>query len=98
MTQKSDNLCLSNLAGTAGFEPISSTMLAESCRLSPNACPSKPALVPPEKPFALFFEISFAEFLFSCKGYFLAVRLPFHGRGVDILRVQESCLTVKNNL
>ena len=26
------------------------------------------------------------------------VRLPFHGRGVDILRVQESCLTVKNNL
>ena len=36
-------------------EPISSVMLAELCRLSPNACAGKPALAPPEKPFVLFF-------------------------------------------
>jgi hypothetical protein len=39
-------------------------MLAEPCRLSPNACGRTRPLAPPEKPFALFFEISPAEFLF----------------------------------
>ena len=58
------------LQSTKNLEPISSAMLAESCRLSPNACPGKPALAPPEKPYVLFFEISPAEFLFSCKGCF----------------------------
>ena len=42
---------------TTKSELISSKM-AEPCRLSPNACAGKPALAPPEKPFALFFEIS----------------------------------------
>ena len=41
---------------TTKSEPILSKM-AEPCRLSPNACAGKPALAPPEKPFALFFEI-----------------------------------------
>ena len=58
------------LQSTKNLEPISSAMLAESFRLSPNACPGKPALAPPEKPYVLFFEISPAEFLFSCKGCF----------------------------
>jgi len=43
------------LQSTKNLEPFSSVMLVEPCRLSPNACASKPALAPPEKPFALFF-------------------------------------------
>ena len=39
---------------TTKSEPILSKT-AEPCRLSPNACAGKPALAPPEKPFALFF-------------------------------------------
>jgi hypothetical protein len=46
-------------------------MLAEPCRLSPNACAGKPALAPPEKPFALFFEFPPAEISFLVvKGVF----------------------------
>ena len=42
---------------TTKSEPILSKT-TEPCRLSPNVCAGKPALAPPEKPFALFFEIS----------------------------------------
>ena len=55
---------------TTKSEPISSKTV-ESCRLSPNACAGKPALAPPEKPFALFFEFPPPRFLFLVvKGVF----------------------------
>ena len=66
------------LHSTKNLEPISSVMAAEPCRLSPNACAGKPALAPPEKPFALFFEFPPAEIsFFSCKGCFLVVACRF---------------------
>ncbi|MFV0485560.1 MAG: hypothetical protein ACK5MU_05050 [Candidatus Saccharimonadales bacterium] len=52
------------LPSTKNLEPISSVLAAEPCRLSPNACAGKPALAPPEKPFALFFEFPPAEISF----------------------------------
>ena len=50
---------------------LSPARAAEPCRLSPNACAGKPALAPPEKPFALFFEFPPAEISFLVvKGVF----------------------------
>jgi hypothetical protein len=47
--------------------------MAELCRLSPNACAGKPALAPPEKPFAYFLRFPPPNFFCDCKGCFLVV-------------------------
>lgn len=53
------------LRSTKNLEPISSVMVAEPCRLSPNACGRTRPLAPPEKPpFDSFFEIPPAVFFF----------------------------------
>ena len=73
-------------------------MLAEPCKLSPNAYAGSPALAPPEKPFALFFEFPPAEISFLVvKGVFWWFDYCQSSRGVGASPNRQSRRATRPN-